>query len=159
MQVYCRIESAVEIDRLMSVADDFMESVRRLQSDDPQFVPTADLIAIGQSYDSIKAVLERLSQATFDYHAYLLSPEWKSKRDAQIRDAGGRCQVCNSRYRLNCHHRTYERIGRELPEDLVVLCEVCHGIFHRNGRLARPPGIAIPQHAILSLEGGKAKAR
>jgi hypothetical protein len=159
MQVYCRIESAVEIDRLMSVADDFMESVMGLYSEDPLFVPPTDLIEIGQAYDSIKAVLERLSQATFDYHAYLLSPEWKARRDAQIRDAGGRCQVCNSPDRLNCHHRTYERIGRELPEDLVVLCEVCHGIFHRNGRLAQPPGIAIPRRAILSLEGGKAKVR
>jgi 5-methylcytosine-specific restriction endonuclease McrA len=159
MQVYCRFESGVEIGRLRMVLDDFMESIRGLYSEDPLFVPPTDLIEIGQSYDSINAVLERLSRATFDYHAYLLSPEWKAKRDACIRDAGGRCQVCNSRYRLNCHHRTYERIGRELPEDLVVLCEVCHGIFHRNGRLAQPPGIAIPRRAILSLEGGKVKAR
>jgi hypothetical protein len=143
----------------MGVIDGFMESVRVLYTEDPLFLPSTDLVLIGKAYDSIDAVLARLARSSFDYHAYLKSDEWKVKRDSQIRDAGGRCQVCNSRYRLNCHHRTYERIGRELPEDLIVLCEVCHGIFHRNGRLARPPGVPTSGRTILSLEGGKASTR
>lgn len=138
MQVYCRFESGVEIDRLMRVLHGFIEGVRELYVNDPLFLPSTDLILIGNAFDSINEVLSRLARSTFDYHAYLLSPEWKARRDERINAAGRRCQVCNSPDRLNCHHRTYERIGRESPEDLVVLCEVCHGIFHRNGRLAKP---------------------
>jgi hypothetical protein len=33
-------------------------------------------------------------------------------------------------YRLEVHHRTYERLGRERPEDLLVLCEKCHAVEH-----------------------------
>jgi hypothetical protein len=155
MQVYCRIESGVESDRLIGMIEDFMESIRGLHSDDSQFIPVADLIAVGLAYDSIKAILTRLSRASFDYQAYLLSPEWKVRRDERINAAGRRCQVCNSPDRLNCHHRTYERIGRELPEDLFVLCEVCHGIFHRNGRLTRPPDSRISSRVQLVTENGK----
>jgi hypothetical protein len=31
---------------------------------------------------------------------------------------------------LNVHHRTYERRGYELPEDLTVLCVACHTAVH-----------------------------
>lgn len=139
MQVYCRIKSGIEIDRLLDVIAEFLDSVWALHDDDPQFMSTADLVAIGDAYDSIKAILTRLADARFDYRAYLATPEWWARRDERVRAAGGRCQVCYSDRRLNCHHRTYERIGRELPEDLIVLCEACHSLFHRNGRLARVP--------------------
>lgn len=138
MQVYCRYESGVEVNRLMTVIDGFMESVRVLYGDDPHFLPTADLVVIGKAYDSINAVFARLAASRFNYHAYLLSGEWIVKREAAIRAAGGRCQVCNSTRELNAHHRTYERIGRELPEDLIVLCRCCHKLFHENGKLVKP---------------------
>ena len=32
------------------------------------------------------------------------------------------------------HHRTYDNLGDEEPEDLVVLCRKCHATFH--GKLA-----------------------
>lgn len=73
-----------------------------------------------------------------DYHGYLRSEAWKERRARAIEAAGGRCQVCNSNRSLNVHHRTYERVMSEIPGDLIVLCETCHGIFHRNGRLAKP---------------------
>lgn len=82
---------------------------------------------------------EAILKPPFDYHTYLRSPEWKLKRDAQCEAAGWRCQVCNSPKQLNCHHRTYDRIGNEIPDDLFVLCADCHQIFHDNGKLARPP--------------------
>ena len=51
---------------------------------------------------------------------------------------GVRCQVCNTdKSILDTHHRTYERLGRELDGDLIVLCRDCHRIFHENGKLAR----------------------
>jgi len=43
------------------------------------------------------------------------------------------------------HHRTYERLGRELAGDLVVLCSACHRRHHRDtGRPRRSPQTAAP---------------
>ena len=64
------------------------------------------------------------------YQKYLLSDEWSLKRARAIELAGGRCQLCNSEDPLNVHHRTYERIGDERPEDLTVLCKTCHALHH-----------------------------
>jgi hypothetical protein len=38
---------------------------------------------------------------------------------------------------LEAHHRTYERRGEELPEDLTALCPTCHRWFHEWLGLAR----------------------
>ena len=80
------------------------------------------------------------------YQAYLNSPHWRSARAA-----GQRCEsvfrfrlhVRSSPYQdqlqrrrcpqtrgLEVHHRNYERLGRERPEDLVVLCRRCHKLEH-----------------------------
>lgn len=65
------------------------------------------------------------------YEEYLRTPEWKAKREIAIKRALDRCQVCNdNKTPLHVHHRTYERRGHELPEDLFVLCESCHGRNH-----------------------------
>ncbi len=69
-----------------------------------------------------------------DYRAYLSSPEWKQRRATHISWARNRCQVCNGAPApgnpLEVHHRTYERRGRELACDLIVLCGNCHSLFH-----------------------------
>lgn len=51
-------------------------------------------------------------------------------------DGGHRCQTCGSTERLQVHHRTYLRRGREMSRDLMVLCEPCHKLFHENSRLS-----------------------
>ncbi len=70
-----------------------------------------------------------------DYRSYLQSAAWKQRRREAIQRAGGRCQVCNSSGPLEVHHRTYKRVGRELPGDLTVLCRGCHARFHDGGRM------------------------
>jgi hypothetical protein len=72
-----------------------------------------------------------------DYPKYLQTDHWQGVRKIALERASGRCCVCNSESRLDVHHRTYERRGYELPEDVIVLCRKCHEIFHKNGRLAR----------------------
>jgi hypothetical protein len=74
--------------------------------------------------------------ATMPYPEYLETLEWQARRKAMLAHADHRCQVCNRDSRLNVHHRTYERRGMELPSDLIVLCEDCHGLYHGKGRLA-----------------------
>jgi hypothetical protein len=70
-----------------------------------------------------------------DYDEYLRSPSWREKRDYVLLRAGYRCQVCNGKERLEVHHRTYDRLGHEDPEDLTVLCRGCHEAFHSSGRV------------------------
>lgn len=71
------------------------------------------------------------------YDKYLKTPHWAEKRKGALERAGSRCQVCNAEdVRLNVHHRTYARLGFEMDQDLTVLCDECHGIFHGHGKLA-----------------------
>ncbi len=72
------------------------------------------------------------------YGEYLQTPHWKRKREDKLRAVGRRCQVCNhGPDTLEVHHRTYERLGQELDEDLTVLCRACHGTFHDHRGLSR----------------------
>jgi hypothetical protein len=85
------------------------------------------------------------------YQEYLQSQHWQFKKTEALKHAFYRCQVCNveghinlgselpTHYRdrqLHVHHRTYERKGHELPQDLIVLCDECHDLFHKNRKLA-----------------------
>jgi len=75
---------------------------------------------------------ERMGVPPSDYEAYLGSLWWKEQREKALERAKHRCQLCNRDYNLQVHHRTYERLGCEEPEDLTVLCKSCHQWFHQN---------------------------
>lgn len=77
----------------------------------------------------------------FDYRTYINSLEWKQKAEEAKKRVGHRCQICNrSRDEtvLNAHHRTYERLGNELPEDITVLCRGCHRLYEKNRKMISP---------------------
>ena len=80
------------------------------------------------------------------YRDYLRTPEWRRTRAAALERAGHRCSLDRGhQHRLKVHHNTCERIGAELPSDLVVLCHDCHRLHHAaNGRPRR-------QHADPSV--------
>jgi hypothetical protein len=68
---------------------------------------------------------------TMPYSEYLNTEVWDLTRRRALDYAGHKCQVCNrDDITLNVHHRTYERRGEEYPQDLIVLCEDCHKLFH-----------------------------
>lgn len=70
-----------------------------------------------------------------EYRAYLESDAWKRLRALAIERAGGRCQLCNvAAPTLHVHHRTYERLGHELLDDLTVLCPADHRRYHQPVR-------------------------
>jgi 5-methylcytosine-specific restriction endonuclease McrA len=73
-----------------------------------------------------------------NYADYIKSPDWHARRIAAIRRAGGRCQLCGSTGPLQVHHNTYERLGKELSEDLCVLCVRHHKMFHETEQVLRP---------------------
>ena len=67
------------------------------------------------------------------YEATLRSPEWHRVRRETIRQQGRRCAWCGGGGRLDVHHLTYTRLGRELPGDVVALCPTCHATAHSRG--------------------------
>lgn len=64
------------------------------------------------------------------YDEYLQTEHWRTTRSKALKRAQMRCQLCNSKKKLHVHHRTYERLGRELQSDLIALCKACHEKFH-----------------------------
>lgn len=73
-------------------------------------------------------LLEHPSRAA--YREYLASPEWHGKRLAALRRDGDQCRLCGRGERLNVHHLTYARIGKERLTDLRTVCEDCHSGLH-----------------------------
>jgi hypothetical protein len=88
------------------------------------------------SLDDFEALIIGLfAPKRVNYYEYIQSAEWKRKADAAKKRAGYRCQVCNCKSkRLDAHHRTYERLGNERPEDITVLCHKCHELYETNKR-------------------------
>lgn len=97
----------------------------------PELVPVSQRTLTGKR-------LSLLQKRGITYADYLGTPEWKEKSTRLKKAAGGRCQVCNGMGVLNTHHRTYERVGEERDEDLIVLCQPCHELFSKNGKLSPP---------------------
>ena len=64
------------------------------------------------------------------YNAYLLTPEWKRKRDLVMRRANRVCEGCGINSAIQVHHLTYEHVGNELLFELVAICHECHQIVH-----------------------------
>lgn len=85
------------------------------------------------------------------YTEYLQSPEWRERRKQALDWARNACQLCNSTQEpLHVHHRTYDRLGAELPADLVVLCKDCHGKFHQPvPEMERPKKSPKPADSLL----------
>ncbi len=88
--------------------------------------------------------------ARLNHAEYLASENWKVRRARSLYLAQNRCQspTCTQSYlrsltdlellneiaerlpshayRLEVHHLTYERLGAEWDDDLIVLCPACH---------------------------------
>ena len=72
-----------------------------------------------------------------EYRAYLTTPVWKNIKSAALEYYGCVCGRCGE-YGTDVHHKTYERVGgKELVEDLEVLCRSCHNAHHRIDNVTR----------------------
>lgn len=72
------------------------------------------------------------------YKLYLQSPNWKLKRFEIISRHDYICQGCFQKFphtKLDIHHLTYERFGREKLSDLAPLCRPCHEDVHYKMRM------------------------
>ena len=70
------------------------------------------------------------------YQRYLKSHFWREVRKLALERSGHACQLCNTKGRLQVHHRTYQNRGYEDQnlQDLVALCSGCHKKFHKVNR-------------------------
>lgn len=66
------------------------------------------------------------------YARYLLSPEWRRRRDLVMKRAGGMCEGCGVAKAAQVHHLTYCRIYEEMLFDLVAICVACHERIHKD---------------------------
>jgi phage terminase large subunit GpA-like protein len=69
-----------------------------------------------------------------EYTHYLKSKHWASFK-AWVYSLVHRCAACGSDDRLNIHHISYGRLGREKLEDVVVLCRQCHTYLHNSEKM------------------------
>jgi hypothetical protein len=103
------------------------------------------------------AVLRRMPYAQFLRTAY-----WFAVSHVAKARAGMRCQVSNSSEKITVHHRTYENHGSEhlFMNDLTVLCENCHGLFHghmeprpvdRKQKSPKPRRVRVIEHTQAEI--------
>jgi 5-methylcytosine-specific restriction endonuclease McrA len=70
------------------------------------------------------------------YKEYLESDHWLKLRELCLIRSRYHCENCRTnKTTLHVHHITYDNKGNEKPEDLVVLCRICHKLQHQE----RPP--------------------
>lgn len=72
----------------------------------------------------------RRARTPISLREYRKTKAWLRRRAAALEAAGHQCQLCPRTDRLQVHHRTYERVGKERADDLIVLCRRCHARHH-----------------------------
>lgn len=96
---------------------------------------------------------------SLEYASYLASDYWQERRKRALYLAQHRCQspLCalgylrslsdqelrgmrRDTYRLDAHHLTYDRLGSECDDDLIVLCQACHREQHGIVEPTQPTG-------------------
>jgi len=66
------------------------------------------------------------------YKRYLKSEKWRLLKQKLFRERGFNCELCKSQRNLHVHHITYERLGKEEDDDVMILCEGCHKKAHKK---------------------------
>lgn len=81
--------------------------------------PTANLFLTDESFLD--------EEEENNYPLYLQSNHWKEFRKQALEYYGRKCRECGTTEGImHVHHITYENIGNESLEDVVILCQSCH---------------------------------
>src|SRR5262245_21605468 len=65
------------------------------------------------------------------------SAYWRAFRQLVFARDDYRCVLCDSPEDLECHHRNYERKGKEELRDCYTLCHPCHDLVTDHQRRQR----------------------
>jgi 5-methylcytosine-specific restriction endonuclease McrA len=83
-----------------------------------EFVDTTFLVSIAQ-------------MRGMPYKEYLRTRHWQHFKQEALKFYQYKCQLCSAKdTQLDVHHRTYENLGCETFNDVIVLCNDCHGKQH-----------------------------
>jgi 5-methylcytosine-specific restriction endonuclease McrA len=93
-----------------------------------------------------------------EYLRCMASPQWEARRSAYFAKHRKRCAACGSKDDVQLHHRTYERMGRELDADLCPLCQRCHASVHDHHRLVRG-SLAVATDLVVQRIRSKSKRK
>jgi hypothetical protein len=85
------------------------------------------------------------------YAEYISSDRWRDRRAERLEKDARRCQGCGSEDGLHVHHRTYERLGCELPGDIITVCETCHVFIHQEQARTGKPLDAVTDTALALI--------
>ena len=112
----------------------FVTTIRSRNETPTNVCPTCDALQIRKDYDKwMNSWTATPMESPMHYASYITSHAWKKKAREMREKAGFKCQLCAAIDKpLNVHHNSYERLGRERDDDLLVLCEPCHHKFHAN---------------------------
>ena len=73
------------------------------------------------------------NEDVFGYKNYLKTAHWKNLRLNIYRKYNRKCCKCGKSLQLrdaNAHHLTYDNIGHENEDDLILVCHECHKKIH-----------------------------
>src|SRR5215475_4912954 len=79
---------------------------------------------------------------------------WKRICREVLKRQHGACACCPSTRNLEGHHRTYSRWGIEMPEDVSILCQLCHASITQSLRERRAQARWETRQAARMLAGG-----
>lgn len=91
-------------------------------------------ICIDLKYHS-NAIKELYEKRARLYHEYLISKEWKDKRNELLDIVWHKCEACWSIEKLICHHGSYDKVWYEPLHHLFILCDTCHTEYHSKPEL------------------------
>ena len=65
------------------------------------------------------------------YYDYIQSDEWKKVKAKRLNMDGYKCKLCGTAKNLQCHHVSYEHLGKpDEIDDVITLCRECHRKVH-----------------------------
>ncbi len=114
----------LEADEAINGADRLEAELRQVRADEESVVAQAEA-----KWSHDRFMFGQRIGGT-EYQKYLRSRQWAGTRALAIHRANAMCEVCSDRDYLEVHHKTYERLGNETHDDLIVLCGSCHAKVH-----------------------------
>lgn len=75
-------------------------------------------------------------ETALSYIQYLKTIHWSNIKNKKLL-INPCCQECGSSIKLNIHHKTYKRLGKEKLTDLVTLCHKHHSKLHKDKKLLK----------------------
>lgn len=132
--LYCDPESLV-VTYFKSYKTQTLEEADRIYESDWVDDGRKKKLALNNSHVCYCSEYERWEP---NYYQYLDSNRWKKKREQVLKAANFKCSVCGSAKNLCVHHITYENLGYENDDDLMVVCKKCHERIHENDLKKKP---------------------